>query len=194
MKVSLAALLLGTGLVISCKQNAPAPPPPSEAEQTEVRQAGHAVADKLVQTLGGQLKAALESGGPVAAVTVCQSAAQPLTSSVTAGTPGTTVRRTALKVRNPANAADATDLEVLMEFAKLPPDQGPAEIIRWTENTARFYKPLVTQEVCTKCHGDPAGFSPELRQLLDTAYPDDQATGYQVGDLRGVIRVDVQRR
>ena len=194
MRAALAAILATVSLVASCKQELPEPPPPSAEEEARVRQTGNEIAANLIKTLGGQMKAALKSGGPVAAVAVCQSAAQPLTTSVTASTPNTTVRRTSLKVRNPANTPDDTDREVLQQLAALPPaDQLPAEIIRWTPDTARFYKPLVTQEVCTKCHGDPDSFSPPLRSLLNTAYPDDQAIGYTIGDLRGVIRVDIKR-
>lgn len=107
--------------------------------------------------------------------------------------PGIQVRRTALKVRNPVNAPDAHDRNALHEFAALPPDQRPSEIVQWTRDSARFYKPLVMQELCTQCHGDPGTFSPALRQLLAESYPDDQATGYTTGQLRGVIRVEIPR-
>jgi hypothetical protein len=47
----------------------------------------------------------------------------------------------------------------------------------WTPEAGRYYKPLVIQEVCLKCHGDPAAFSPELTTALRELYPTDQATG-----------------
>lgn len=180
-------------LLASCTPQEDAPPPPSPQEQHEITTTGHAVADQLVQTLGAQLKSALSSGGPTTAVSVCQAAAQPLTNSVASALPGVTVRRTALKVRNPLNTPDDNDRTALRQLVALPPEQRPSEIIQWTPDSARFYKPLVMQEVCLKCHGDPETFSPDLRQLLSQAYPDDQATGYRLGQLRGVIRVDVPR-
>lgn len=180
-------------LLASCAPEEAAPPAPNAQEQHEVITTGHAIADTLVRTLGEQLKAALTSGGPEAAVTVCQTAAQPLTSSVASSTPGVRIRRTALKVRNPVNSPDNDDRAVLQQFAALPPDQRPPQIVQWTKDSARFYKPLVMQEVCTKCHGNPDTFSPALRELITQAYPDDQATGYSTGQLRGVIRVDLVR-
>ena len=39
------------------------------------------------------------------------------------------------------------------------------------------------------CHGEPAAFPEQLTARLNELYPDDQATGYQTGQLRGAFRV-----
>lgn len=193
MSSSHSILLAATVLLASCQESDPPPPPPTPEEQSHVRTTGSEVAARLVKTLGTQMKTALESGGPVAAVTVCQNAAQPLTNSVTGDAPEISVRRTSLRVRNPINAPDPLDRSVLQEFESSAPDQRPDEIVKWSRDSARYYKPLTTQDVCTKCHGNPETFSPALRDLLRETYPDDHATGFAVGELRGVIRVDFRR-
>jgi hypothetical protein len=48
-------------------------------------------------------------------------------------------------------------------------------------------RPLPTAATCTKCHGTVERLSPDVRDLLATAYPQDKATGFEEGDLRGFI-------
>jgi len=183
-------LALTAGLT-ACQKQPPASDEPTETEVAEVKETGRAAASALMKSLGGQLKGALESGGPVTALQVCQQAAGPMTTAAGESFEDATIRRTTLKPRNPANAPDELDRKVLEELAAA--EELPAEHLEWTGGTGRFYKPLVIQEVCLKCHGDPAGFSPELADTLAKLYPEDQATGYALGDFRGVIRVDIER-
>lgn len=166
---------------------------PSEEQEEEVRTKGEEAATALMQSLGGQLKGALQSGGPVSAIQVCQQAAMPLTEAAGAGREGVTIRRTTLRPRNPANAPDEIDREVLtgMEAAMDKESSPPGAVIRWESATARYYRPLLVQEVCLNCHGDPESFPSALTDALAQLYPDDEATGYSLGQLRGVIRVDV---
>ncbi len=161
---------------------------PSAQEITRVIAQGEAAATALMERLGAQLKGALESGGPVAAITVCQQVALPLTAAAGSEFEGVTIKRTTLNPRNPANAPDETDRAVLMEMSAQSPPQ-PA--IRWEDGVAHYYRPLIVQEVCLKCHGDPATFPKELSAALAAAYPADEATGYALGDLRGAIRATI---
>jgi hypothetical protein len=161
---------------------------PSAQEITQVTAQGEAAANALMERLGAQLKGALESGGPVAAITVCQQVALPLTTAAGSEFEGVTIKRTTLKPRNPANAPDDRDRAVLMEMSAQSP---PQPVIRWEDGVAHYYRPLIVQEVCLKCHGDPATFPKELSAALAAAYPADEATGYALGDLRGAIRVTI---
>jgi len=161
---------------------------PSPEVVAQVTERGEAAAKVLMERLGAQLKGAMESGGPVAAITVCQQVAMPLTASAAAESEGLTIKRTTLKPRNPANAPDEKDRAVLEAMAAQSP---PEPTIRWEDGVAHFYRPLMIQEVCLKCHGDPATFPKELTEALASAYPSDAATGYALGDLRGAIRVTI---
>ena len=163
---------------------------PSNQELAEVRETGASVASTLMKNLGGQLKAALQSGGPVSALHVCQQAAEPLTEASSADFEGVIVRRTTLRPRNPKNAPDEIDRAVL---ESLMSSEEQDILIEWTAEGARYYQPLLIQEICLTCHGDPNTFPPDLAATLADLYPDDQATGYALGDLRGVIRVDIPR-
>lgn len=193
---SIATVMLTCSLV-GCGERASEDPAaaPTAAEWNQVQETGLAASDALMKSLGGQLKAALESGGPVQAITVCQQAALPLTAAAGQSFEGVSIRRTTLKPRNPANAPDERDREILEAMAFAAQDAGgpPDPVVEWSDDVAHFYRPLMIQEVCLKCHGDPDTFSPELTQALAERYPNDQGTGYGLGDFRGVVRVDIDR-
>jgi len=193
----IGAWLAGLALLLSgCGAKAPegAEASPSDAaELARVETLGQEAAAALMQSLGGQLKAAMEAGGPVEAMTVCQSVAQPLTAATGAGIEGVEIRRTSLRPRNPLNAPDETDRAALAAMEAAAAEALPDPVIRWETETARYYAPIMIQELCLTCHGDAAGFPTPLVERLDALYPDDEATGYALGDFRGAIRVDVAR-
>jgi hypothetical protein len=53
---------------------------------------------------------------------------------------------------------------------------------------------VITNPLCLQCHG-VAGrdILPATATLLQKLYPQDQATGFQLGDLRGAWRVEFDR-
>jgi len=101
-------------LVIACSpvliQAADAPAAPGWIEQSR----------QLAQQLGGELKVelsrAISEGGPLAAVTVCKTRAPEIAAGLSAKS-GAVVGRTALRVRNPANAPDDLQRAVLEQFS-----------------------------------------------------------------------------
>jgi len=162
--------------------------PLTESEKERAAVIGAEAAKTLTESLGGQLKAAMASGGPVAAIDVCRQVALPLTKAAGNSVDGVTLRRVTMKPRNPVNGADATDMAVLEAMQAQP---APEVAILRVGERIRYYRPLMIQEVCLKCHGDPTTFSKELSAILAEKYPHDTATGYALGDLRGAVRVDI---
>lgn len=148
--------------------------------------------------LGGDLKQALRSamhdGGPLAAIEVCRIQAPAIAQQASGN--GLEVGRTALKVRNPDNAADAWETRVLADFERrLAAGEDPAQIETFAirDDGQRRYghwmKAIPTQALCTTCHG--ADINPEVAAAIDAAYPADRARGFSVGDLRGAFSVEV---
>jgi hypothetical protein len=50
-------------------------------------------------------------------------------------------------------------------------------------------KALPTQELCLACHGTAAHLDKEAVVRLKELYPDDKATGYALGQVRGALTV-----
>lgn len=201
--VSLTALLSACG-----EKNAQAQTPaevPKTAEQARTTQAAEFVppvdkaalveqAKAAVQALGGALKAELEAavktGGPVAALSVCQIKAPELAKAIS-DEQGMAVKRVSLKNRNPVmGAANQWQTNVLNDFetrkatGEDPATLAYAEVV---DHEFRFMKAIPTVEVCLGCHG--THLSPALTAKLTELYPQDQAVGYKEGDLRGAFVV-----
>ena len=155
-----------------------------------------------VKAMGGalqaKLKEAISSSGPVAAVQVCKTVA-PAIAEEKSKEAGMTIRRTALKVRNPANAPDELERKVLQDFAaKVAAGSDPANLERIEEvqeggrAVVRYFKAIPTaKEPCLACHGSDV--SGQLKDTISQLYPDDQATGFKAGDLRGAFSVTMEK-
>lgn len=148
----------------------------------------------LGETLKTQLVAAIKAGGPVSAVSVCRTIAPEIAEDQSRAH-GVSVGRTALKVRNPANAPDAFERRVLEDFVrKIDAGADPAKleytetVVAGGEKVFRYMKAIpTTAEPCLTCHGP--NLEPALRAEILRLYPNDQATGFAAGSLRGAFTV-----
>lgn len=165
--------------------------PPPEASVSRAR----AAANGLGQELQSKLFTALDSGGPTRAIAICSDSAQAWTERH--AREGVYVRRVSLRARNPRNQPDASETRELQRLDSLHrTGTMPGEIVRSTRTTdgqpiVEYMRPILVQERCLACHGDRQAMLPAVRSLLDERYPGDQATGYRVGDLRGMLSVRV---
>lgn len=149
---------------------------------------------ELVQTfasrLQGELESALAEGGPAHAVRVCKDRA-PLIASELSRLSGAKVGRTSLRYRNPVNAPEPWQLEVLRRFEERakqdPPAPKPEFFAKRPDGSARYLSAIFAGYVCLACHG--TSISAALEKTLELEYPDDLAVGYGVGDIRGAFSV-----
>jgi hypothetical protein len=147
----------------------------------------------LTREFGERLKTALTEalgrGGPGAAIAVCKDAAPALAVELSRRS-GATVARTSARLRNPLNAPPPWAVPVLEQFAAALAAGRPAAGIEYfarTEAGARFMKPIVTEPLCLTCHG--TALAPDVQAALARLYPEDHATGFAPGELRGAFVV-----
>lgn len=181
------AALWVTAFVVA---QADAPPPvPSASDLQACRNACQALTSRLMQALQSSMK----QGGPTAAISICRDKAPAMAEEVSREK-SCIVRRTSLKTRNPKNAPDPWERRVLEAFQKQVADgKDPAglefsEVVR--EGGApvlRYMKAITAGGPCLACHG--RSLAPEVSAALHAAYPEDRATGYEIGDLRGAFSV-----
>jgi hypothetical protein len=155
---------------------------------------GDSAAMSLVRTLGGKLNGQLASNGPAGAIQFCAGEAQALTDSVSAALgPEWEVKRTTQQTRNPRNAPDSLEAVALQRFraAEEAGEEMASHVQRTETGDYRYYMPLRMGHMCLECHGPREGLEREVRDLLDSRYPADQAAGYAEGDFRGVVRVTI---
>mgnify|MGYP001765506128 CR=1 FL=1 len=142
------------------------------------------------QTLSGMLTAVVNAEGPVKAIDVCRSQAPRLAAA--ASTDGVTVGRATDRARNSAHGLVGWRRDAFAELAAMPPDaRANARVVRTLDDGAvAIAQPLLINPPCLICHG--TDLSAEVKAALATHYPDDQATGYAVGDLRGIVWAEVR--
>jgi len=165
------------------------------AETTEIERAAQSrmLVQDFAKTLKGELVKAMKSGGPAAAVSVCHAAAPEIAAAKSAAT-GWRVARTALKLRNPKNAPDDWEraaLEAFLAKAEQGADLSKLEhyetVSQGGKRMFRYMKAIPVGKPCLICHG-PA-VKPELVQSIKEHYPDDKATGFKLGELRGAFTI-----
>ncbi len=183
------SLLAATALSIAT-MTAHAEASPDQAVQAQL-QDYKATMQAFGKTLKGELQAAMKKGGPMAAVQVCNERAPEIAADMSAES-GYTLRRTSLKPR----ATEPTDWEraVLEDFEARQAAGTPVDEIAWHEvkevdgeKQLRFMKAIATGGVCLNCHGQD--IDPKLKAEIDRLYPDDEATGFKEGDIRGAFSI-----
>lgn len=165
----------------------------SEPDPVEVAAAtarAEASAHSLTSALIGELTKALESGSAAEAVNVCAEVAQSITIR-NGGEDGFAIRRTALRLRNAVNAPEDYERSVLERWSTEADPQDWAEVVESAGGSElRWMRPIRLMPTCTPCHGTPdVQILPETLGVIRNRYPDDQATGFAPGDLRGAISV-----
>ena len=108
-------------------------------------------------------------------------------------TAGFYIKQTSLKYRNPLNKPNETEKRILKIFEK---DKSLPEYFEIGENqkgekVIRYAKPLKIKKGCLKCHGIPnKEVPPHLYKALVKDYG-NVAFNYKVGDIRGMVSVEV---
>lgn len=140
------------------------------------------------------LRARLQSGlqqGPVEAIEICHREAFDIAAEVGAKHERR-VSRSSSRVRNPNNSADELDQKIIASFQdRLAAGESAANIEFIEDHGVAgkiFAKPLMMDAVCLMCHGDSV--PPEVSAAIKSLYPADEATGFKLGELRGILRVD----
>ena len=143
------------------------------------------------------LQKAMEAGGPVNAIGICTEIAPEIAAEKSAAA-GMSIGRTSLKLRQPKNAPDAWEQQQLQNFeVRKAAGENPAsiEVGEFTEKDGkpvfRYMKAIPTAPLCLNCHG--AQLAPDVVEKLHALYPEDRATGFAAGDLRGAFTITAPR-
>ncbi|MFN0252761.1 MAG: DUF3365 domain-containing protein [Kofleriaceae bacterium] len=151
---------------------------------------GHALAGNLKKALVAELGTAIGKGLPNA-IEVCQTRAPAIAAALS--TDGARVGRTTRRPRNPSNRAEGWKLDALAQFEDQHARAQPLKTATFSrvlpDGRVAYAEPLVIQELCVTCHGTE--LANEVRTALAARYPSDEATGYAVGDLRGIVWVEL---
>ena len=159
--------------------------------QAELIGKGKKIAMQSFKALSKELIDAINEGGVQHAVGYCHLKASPLIDSLSK-VYEVKISRVSDRYRNPENKPGALDLTVLATYRQQVSEGSELQPhLEITADEVVFYSPiLILNPVCLQCHGE-AGSTMEQANydFIKSKYPDDQATGYKFGDLRGVWRI-----
>lgn len=180
--IAFAALAFATPGTVSAQQ----------PDKAELAKQGAEVIKAFAGHMLNELQGAMKAGGPVNAVNVCNGSAPAIAKEEMAKSGGWKIGRTALRVRNPNNAPDAFEKAALDEFAAKA--AGGADVATLAKadiveeggkRVFRLVKAIPLGEPCLGCHGSE--LKPEVQEVIGKLYPQDKATGFKTGDLRGAF-------
>ena len=152
---------------------------------TQSRQAVMLFADTLI----AELKYSLEEGGPDRAIRVCHVEAPQITKDISEQR-NWQIGRTSLKTRNPNNNPDEWETQVLQQFEQRKQKGEDIATLEYSETTKagfRYMKAIPTKGLCLTCHGET--LAEPVKATLAELYPEDNATGFIVGDIRGAFSI-----
>jgi len=154
--------------------------------EAQVAQRDRALAarDALMGKLKKRLIEVVSTDGFPAAITVCKEDAPRLAKEVSKEQ-ALSIGRTSHRLRNTANQPPA--------WAKaLVEDKIADPTYLTSQDSLAALLPIRTGPICLSCHGPEDGIAADVMKALNEQYPDDQATGFEEGDLRGWFWVEVR--
>ena len=159
-----------------------------EVDKNALKEEAITIVKQFGGTLKPQLKKALNEGGVKHAIEICSVQAPKIAKDLSLTT-NWQVKRVSLKARNTPNALpDSWEKSTLEEF-ELRQQQGEsAQTIAKAgivNNQFRFMKAQGVEPLCLTCHGSE--LSDEAKAALAQYYPEDKATGYAAGQIRGAF-------
>ena len=151
----------------------------------------------LAKQFAGQLQpalgAAMQAGGPVNALGVCQTKAPEIAQNLSDRS-GWDIKRVSLKNRSADAEPDAWEIKVLTSFDQQRAEGADPTKMEYSETvqengqkTFRYMKAIAIGEgqPCLHCHGTK--LNEDVKQRLGELYPHDKAIGYNVGQVRGAF-------
>jgi hypothetical protein len=170
--------------------------PASESTQPDASVlAGQAKASvaAFATALKSELSSAMQAGGPLQAIELCNTRAPAIAKEISLQQ-DMQVSRVSERNRNPGNAPNEWQATVLQEFQARLAAGEDADSLAWHDITEtgggqefRFMKAIPTAPMCLACHGE--AIAPPVAAKIAELYPDDKATGFSEGDLRGAFVV-----
>ena len=160
----------------------------SEKETKEFTTKGIEIALSTSEHLGGQLTKSIKEGGAASAIPFCNTMAIPLTEEISVKY-STVIKRTSYKVRNENNAPTKEETRILSAYKKLiDANEELKPIVEMDKSgSPHFYAPILLQQKCLACHGEIGkNITVQTDSIIRSYYPNDRATGFKDGDLRGI--------
>lgn len=163
--------------------------------QIDYKLLGDSISLEAQKALMTKLINAINESGVDYAASFCSVHAISLTDSISEKF-NCAIQRVAERNRNPANKLTTReDLTAFSIFSDaVGQKQIPSATVFDSEKVAVYYKPiLLAMPDCLKCHGKEGELDASALAIISKNYPDDKATGFSLGDLRGMWKITFKK-
>jgi hypothetical protein len=156
---------------------------------------GDLVSQVTQMVLASKLKEIVQEKGIAQALEYCNVNAYPIVDSLEE-VYHIKVKRASLKTRNPGDTPNKMERSVINDFSQqiekgLTPE---VKAILDDENVHYFKPIIISAELCLKCHGQIGSDILEKDyEIIKGLYPNDNATGHKLGDLRGIWSITFKK-
>ena len=154
----------------------------------ELIKRGSKIAKLTASSLQKALKNAIREDGLVYAIEICNIDALNITDSISESE-SVKIKRLAKKYRNPVNETDSAESELFKSYILewLGGRQLNPKIIPDDNGHPVYYNPIYVGKLCLNCHGEiGTNIDSKLAKLINELYPEDKATNFKQGQLRGM--------
>ncbi len=163
---------------------------------TKVYEIGEEIAGSAQNTLAKNLKNAMVNGGVKNAIGFCNIKAMPLVDSLSEAF-GARIKRVSTKYRNPNDKPGELEQGILDAYATQLKDSSVLKSnVQMFDDFFLFTKPImISNPMCLNCHGSETnGMKKETKEFILSKYPEDKATGYELGELRGMWSITIPKK
>jgi hypothetical protein len=159
------------------------------ADDPELTAQARAIVSAFVGEMKPLLKSSVQQHGAAGAIAVCADEAPRIAARLQDET-GWQIRRVSPRPRNVERAVpDAWESAMMAELDALSRAGAPASELNRAaiiDSRFRYLQGQPTEGLCLLCHGSNQ-VTPEVQAAIAERYPDDRATGFSLGELRGAI-------
>lgn len=152
-------------------------------DQSAQREKALAARDAMFTSLKGRLMDVIGSEGPAAAISVCAEEAPQIAGRISREH-GVKIGRTSFRLRNAKNTPPRWATQLVADRVS-----EPTYLTQGGKLAALL--PIRMQAPCLLCHAAEETIPDPVKKALSEHYPEDKATGFEDGDLRGWFHVQV---
>jgi hypothetical protein len=156
---------------------------------------GNLISEKTQMVLGSKLKSVIEAEGIPQALKYCNVHAFPIVDSLQ-DIYDAKIRRASQKTRNLEDTPDKMEQKIINEYLEaLQRGETPATKVILDQTEVHYFKPIIlSAALCLNCHGKiGSDITEENYEIIKALYAEDNATGHEMGDLRGVWSIQFER-
>jgi hypothetical protein len=191
MNITRLIFLLPVFIILSSCQNAVRKNSLTPEQQANLLSKGKMITEQSFKALSGEVINAINKGGLQHAVDYCNLQASPLIDSLSEKYDAK-ISRVSDRYRNPQNKPGELDFIVMQTYQRQLAEGSELQAhLEITADEVVFYSPiLILNPACLNCHGEPGSTMEQANlDFIKSKYPEDLATGYKLGDLRGLWKI-----